>query len=70
MTLHVIQKLMDKNARTGESLGGRYFWCSDLIIIRDVGFEEMAAAIRDLIESGEIEQACGLLDPPDDAVER
>ncbi|GLW22264.1 hypothetical protein DI270_003045 [Microbispora triticiradicis] len=70
MTLDVVQKLMNKNARTGESLGGRYFWCSDLIIIRDVGFEGMAAAIRDLIESGEIEQACGLLDPPDDAGEQ
>ncbi|MFG1821417.1 hypothetical protein ACGFIJ_02930 [Microbispora bryophytorum] len=51
MTLDVVQKIMDKDTRTGESLGGRYFWCSDLIIIRDVGFEEMAAAIRDLVES-------------------
>ncbi|MEU8192744.1 hypothetical protein AB0C10_03065 [Microbispora amethystogenes] len=70
MTLDLVQKLMDKNARTGESLSGRYFWCSDLIIIRDVGFEGMAAAIRDLIESGEVEQACSLLDPPEGAREQ
>ncbi|ETK35590.1 hypothetical protein [Microbispora sp. ATCC PTA-5024] len=70
MTVDVIQKVIDKNARTGESLGGRYFWCSDLIIIRNVGFEEMAAAIRDLIESGDIEQACGLLAPLDHAGDR
>ncbi|WP_066934021.1 hypothetical protein [Microtetraspora fusca] len=70
MTLDVIQKLMDKDARTGESLGGRYFWCSDLIIIREAGFVGMAAAVRDLVESGEIVQACGLLDPVDDAREQ
>ncbi|MFI7105005.1 hypothetical protein ACIBK9_01725 [Nonomuraea sp. NPDC050227] len=54
------------DARTGESPGGRYFWCSDLIIVRDVGYEGMAAAIRDLISSGEIDTACGLLGPPTD----
>ncbi|MFC7381845.1 hypothetical protein [Sphaerisporangium rhizosphaerae] len=70
MTLSVIQRIIDKSTRTGESLGGRYFWWSDLIIIRDVGFAGMAAAIRDLVESGEIERACGLLDPPDEAGER
>jgi len=63
MTLDVVRRIMDKDARTGESLGGRYFWCSDLIIIRDVGLESMAAAIRDLISSGDIEGTCGLLDP-------
>jgi hypothetical protein len=66
MTLDVVQRNMDKNARTGECLGGRYFWCSDLIIVRDAGFEGMASAIRDLISSGEIEAACGLLDPRTD----
>lgn len=66
MTLDVVRRLMDKDARTGESSGGRYFWCSDLIIIRNVGFESMAAAIRDLISSGDIEGACGLIDPPDE----
>ncbi|GLX95888.1 hypothetical protein Hesp01_38380 [Herbidospora sp. NBRC 101105] len=66
MTLDVVRRLMDKDACTGESGGGRYFWCSDLIIIRNVGFECMAAAIRDLISSGDIEGACGLLDPLDE----
>ncbi|AWS44152.1 hypothetical protein DKM19_25150 [Streptosporangium sp. 'caverna'] len=52
--------------RIGEALGGQCFWCSDLIIIRDAGFEGMAAAIRDLVSSRFIEGACGLLDPLDD----
>ncbi|MFF0868584.1 hypothetical protein ACFYUV_42990 [Nonomuraea sp. NPDC003560] len=63
MTLDAVQRKMDQDARTGESPGGRYFWCSDLIIVRDVGYEGMAAAIRDLISSGEIDTACGLLGP-------
>ncbi|MFJ2028218.1 hypothetical protein [Streptosporangium sp. NPDC087985] len=66
MTLDVVRRIMDKDARTGESLGGRYFWCSDLIIVRDVGLESMVAAIRELISSGGIEGACGLLDPLDE----
>ncbi|MEV7009935.1 hypothetical protein [Streptosporangium sp. NPDC051022] len=69
MTLDVVRKKMDGDARTGECLGGRYFYWSDLIIIRDVGFEGMAAAIRDLITSGYIENACGLLEPLDDEEE-
>ncbi|MGW0807201.1 hypothetical protein [Nonomuraea sp. NPDC002799] len=70
MTLDVVQRTMDKNARTGECLGGRFFWCSDLIIVRGAGFEGMAAAIRDLISSGDIGGACGLLDPRDDGEEK
>ena len=70
MTLDVVQQVMDNNARTGERLGGRYFWCSDLIVIRDVGFEGMVTAIRDLVSSGGIEGACGLLDPLDDGGEK
>ncbi|GAA4180419.1 hypothetical protein GCM10022252_03230 [Streptosporangium oxazolinicum] len=70
MTLDVVRRIMDKNARTGESLGGRYFCCSDLIIIRDGGFESMVAAIRDLISSGGIEGACGLLAPLDEDEEK
>ena len=66
MTLDVVRRIMDKDARTGESLGGRYFWCSDLIIVRDVGLESMVAAIRDLISSGDVERACGLLVPLDE----
>ncbi|MER6581015.1 hypothetical protein [Nonomuraea sp. NPDC001023] len=63
MTLDVVQRKMHTAASTGDSLGGRYFWCPDLIIVRDVGYESMAAAIRDLISSGDIETACGLLVP-------
>ena len=66
MTLDVVRRIMDKDARTGESLGGRYFWCSDLIIVRDVGLENMVAAIRDLISCGDVERACGLLVPLDE----
>ncbi|MGN9786479.1 hypothetical protein ACTMTF_34000 [Nonomuraea sp. ZG12] len=65
MTLGVVSGIMDRWQETGEHLSGRYFSCSGLIIIREPGFASMIAAIRDMIASGDIEHACGLL-PPDD----
>lgn len=46
---------------TGSCLGGLYFWCSDLVIVRRPGLRAMADAIRDLIDTGEITSACSLL---------
>ncbi|MFI9552093.1 hypothetical protein [Nonomuraea endophytica] len=65
MTLGVVRGIMDRWQGTGELLSGRYFYCSDLIIIREPGFDSMIAAVRDMIASGDIEHARGLL-PPDD----
>ncbi|MFG1681381.1 hypothetical protein ACGFNP_14555 [Nonomuraea sp. NPDC049269] len=64
MTPAVVSKVMDRWRDTGECLNGRYFWCSDQIIIRDPGLASMIAAVRDMIATGEIESACGAL-PPD-----
>ncbi|MFI7697322.1 hypothetical protein ACIBQ6_50230 [Nonomuraea sp. NPDC049655] len=61
MTLGVVSKIMDRQRDTGECLSGRYFWCSDLIVIRDPGFDSMIAAVEDMIALGEIDEACALL---------
>lgn len=66
MTLDVVAGIMDRWRNTGENLGGRYFWYSDLIIIREPGFASMIDAVRDMIETEEIDSACGLLLPDDD----
>jgi hypothetical protein len=66
MTLSAIERVMDRWQETGEGLSGRYFYCSDLIIIRRPGLHAMADAIRDLINTGEIASACSLLVPDDD----
>lgn len=65
MTLDVVRRVMDRWKGTGENLGGRYFWCSDLIIIRKPGFASMIDAVRDMITAGGIDSACSVL-PPDD----
>ncbi|MDP9868715.1 MULTISPECIES: hypothetical protein [Streptosporangium] len=65
MTLDVVSRVMDRWKGTGENLGGQYFWCSDLIIIRQPGFASMIDAVRDMITTGGIESACSVL-PPDD----
>lgn len=65
MTLDVVSGIMDRWQETGESLNGRYFFCTDLVIIREPGFASMLDAVRDLIASGEIDHACSLL-PVDD----
>ncbi|WP_203883776.1 hypothetical protein [Planotetraspora kaengkrachanensis] len=67
MTLGVISRVMDHWRDTGECLNGRYFWCSDLIIIREPGFGSMIDAVRDMIGSGDIEGASGVLSPDDNA---
>ncbi|GAA2393897.1 hypothetical protein [Nonomuraea africana] len=66
MTLGVVSGIMDRWRDTGECLNGQYFWCSDLIIIREPGFVSMIDAVRDMIATGEIESACRAL-PIDDS---
>ncbi|MEV4159804.1 hypothetical protein [Nonomuraea dietziae] len=66
MTLGVVSGIMDRWRDTRELLNGRYFWCSDLIIIREPGFGSMVDAVRDMIASGEIDNACGVLPPEEE----
>lgn len=66
MTLSVVSKTMDRWQDTGECLSGRYFWCSDLIIIREPGFDSMITSVQDMIATGEIDNACGVLSPLDE----
>ncbi|MFE1774246.1 hypothetical protein [Streptomyces sp. NPDC059008] len=54
-TVAEVARLMEKGARTGEDLDGRYFWCSDGLIVRDPGIENMAQVIAGLLDSGEFE---------------
>jgi hypothetical protein len=51
-----VGRLMDKWARTGEALAGRFFWCSDGLIVRDPGIDSMTQVIAGLIDSDEFAQ--------------
>jgi len=56
-TLENVRSLIEKNRRTGECLGGLYFWASDMIIVERLTFEIVSRTVSDLIDSGEFESA-------------
>ncbi len=53
---------MKRWAKSGEALGGRYFWCSDGLIVRDAGISNMTWVLSGLIETGEFTQILQRLD--------
>ncbi|RAO46649.1 hypothetical protein ONO86_03185 [Micromonospora noduli] len=55
MTPGEIARLLQRWAGTGEVGGGRYFWCSDLVIIPRPGVEAMVAALGEMIRSGDVD---------------
>jgi hypothetical protein len=61
-TVAEVKRLMDTWARSGEALGGRYFWCSDGLIVREPGIESMTQVIAGLLDSGEFSQILRRLD--------
>ncbi|MFE2165415.1 hypothetical protein ACFXB3_10120 [Streptomyces sp. NPDC059447] len=52
-TVAEVERLMEVWAGSGEALGGRYFWVSDGLIVRDPGIENMTHVIAGLIETDE-----------------
>ncbi len=57
-TLEAIRSILLKDARTGETGGGRYFWGSDQVIIPRPGIPAMIEALDELIRSGDVEFMC------------
>jgi len=53
LTVAEVEHLMEAWKRTGEAPGGRYFWCSDGLIVREPGIESMTHVIAGLLDSGE-----------------
>ncbi|MGW8726296.1 hypothetical protein ACWGNF_09785 [Streptomyces sp. NPDC055808] len=49
-TLAEVERLMKTWAGSGEALGGRYFWVSDGLIVRDPGIDSMTDVIAGLIK--------------------
>jgi hypothetical protein len=52
-TLGQVEVLMNRWAASGEALGGRYFWCSHGLIVRDAGITNMTQVLVGLVETGE-----------------
>jgi hypothetical protein len=67
-TLAEVERLMARWSRTGEALGGRYFWCSDGLIVRDPGIDSMTQVLAGLLDDGDFTQVLQRLydDQPSD----
>lgn len=50
-----ISKLAEKNRSTGEFLGGKYFWASNMVLIDEISRERIEEVINQLINAGEFE---------------
>ncbi|WP_405411998.1 hypothetical protein [Streptomyces decoyicus] len=62
ITLAQVEVTMARWAESGEALGGRYFWCSDGLIVRDAGISNMTGVLLGLAENGELTQVLRRLD--------
>ncbi|MFI8791403.1 hypothetical protein [Streptomyces sp. NPDC055105] len=62
ITLAQVDLVMKRWAATGEALGGRYFWISDGLIVRDAGISNMTQVLVGLVENDEFTQILQRLD--------
>jgi len=59
-TIENIDSIMKCYMSSGECLGGLYFWCKNMIIVRRLDYETIVRVIGDLIQSGEFSDAFGV----------
>jgi hypothetical protein len=52
-TVAEVGRLMARWADSGESLGGRYFWCSDGLVVRDAGVTAITDVLSGLLDNGD-----------------
>src|SRR5258705_11578777 len=48
-----VDTLRAKYASDGESLGGRYVWIADMVLVEDTSRRTIEAVVEDLLSSGE-----------------
>jgi hypothetical protein len=51
-----VKTLSEKNKRTGELLGGKYFWASDMILVGRIDRDTIEKVIDDLIKEKYFDQ--------------
>lgn len=61
-TLAEVGAIMERWAASGEALGGRFFACSDGLIVRDAGIANMVEVLVGLYDRGELTQVLQRLD--------
>lgn len=60
-TVARVRPPMERWATTDGSPGGRYYWCSDGLIVRDAGISSMVEVLTGLIDNGEFSQVLNRL---------
>ncbi len=60
-----VDRLRANCATSGECLGGKYLWASDLILIDDTSRASIEAVMRDLVASGDYRSALSEVIEPD-----
>jgi hypothetical protein len=60
-TISNISKLMENYLLSGECAGGSYFYCPDMIIVKDLKRPTIIEAISNIIKEGEIDMALKVL---------
>ena len=53
LSLAEIGRIMERWKDTGEGMGGKYFQCPDLVIVRRGGLGGMVEVLNDLLDSGQ-----------------
>jgi len=61
-TLSNIERILEKSEGTDEFGGGRYFWCRDLVIVRDVSFQSILDAVRLMVRGAVLDEVLVRLD--------
>jgi hypothetical protein len=61
-TLAEVERIMGRWSRTGEARGGRYFWCSDGLIVREPGIDNMTQVLVGLLDDGNFTHVLQRLD--------
>ena len=59
--------LRRNSAESGECLGGKYFWASDLVLIDDTSRPSIEVVVRDMLASGEFPGAFSQCEADSDA---
>ena len=57
-----ISTLAEKNRVSGECLGGKYFWASDMILVDEISRERIEEVVKHLIEAEEFESVFRICD--------
>ncbi len=62
-TIKNLERLFEKNKRTGEFAAGSYLWATDMLIVEELTHAAMNRALHDLVLSGQLSVACSRLEP-------